>query len=210
MDIEALFQKAYKLPQGRYYKPTQAHVTTDNTLLLDTQTTGITNATSSKPILGSAGMGPCIGMAIYNRATKTLVVRHDPFLHPEMVTELIAKARKKDTEPLEFHFVGGELDPEFSEHHESYINALRTSLATVIAAPNTTVKTFDVLDKPHPSGFAVDARNGRLICETSDIKVTSKGRQYGDKVLGAFNDIDIHSGDFDGTLAKFQIRNRGR
>jgi chemotaxis receptor (MCP) glutamine deamidase CheD len=116
---------------------------------------GVTSAQDSKPVLGTSGMGPCLGVAIYNPAQKTGAVAHfDTNTDLSSLDRLMESVGGKD-QKLDIHLAGGQLG---SEHSHRMVEQI---IEKIGQRGNVTIKSADVMD---PAGglkaIALDTRTG--------------------------------------------------
>ena len=164
-----LIAEAEKLPQGKYLTPGVHHVDLDKVMILaESNCEGITNADSEYPILGTQALASCLGIALYNKKTKTAKVVHDIGGNLAATFEhALKEIRKNKSDGIELHLIGAYDDEDPRSNY--LVEELEFLLQSVRKQPHVTLKTFDVLDRPHPTDFAIDSRNGKLIRGTEDI-----------------------------------------
>ena len=193
---EAAFAAAYSLAQGNYLDPVSCNVPLDQSVLLGIGNLGITNADSAVPILGTYGLDPCLGIALYNKKTKTVAVIHNDENDTLAFERLLKQVRDNESDKIEIHLIGACYNRHDDDLNEFLLGNLCALLNKISHTPNVILKTFDVFDKPHPESFAIDARNGKLIRGGNDITGTladahKNKREY-------FTKCKIMSCDFDG------------
>ncbi len=201
------FETAYALPQGKYVTPQTAKANGGNALLVRMCNTAKTNATSLYPIIGTRALGPCTGIAIRNKKTKDLLIGHNVMLSVHEYKKFVAQVRKNDDEQLEIHIIGAQVNKRDPADFSLWKEGLEQLVIAIAQTPNATIKTFDVGNKPHPSDFAVDARNGRLIRGTPDIEANvpkAELKEYIQNLEHFMNEWDCLDEDFDGTAPEHQ------
>lgn len=209
-DIEAFCKmhgEYYDLPTAQYYTPALSNVQGDTVALMEQGFIGMTNHTSKKPVIGAYALNPCAVLILYNKKTKTAILKHRPLisvLEPKTIEQdyrdLLAKVRSNDSEKIELHLIGG------SEYDQHVMRLTTELMDSVKNTPNLEVKTFDMFDKPKPVGVALDTRNGNLIRETRLVKNYDEAKQALCETSlfdeAGFDEID--GMDFDGTLPEHQ------
>jgi hypothetical protein len=200
----SLYSEKYKAtPKGKYFSLKEAHIDGSETILVKMDSFGITNTDSQFPCLGTAELDTCTGLALYNTKTKTLVIAHDSEGKNSFFKDALAKVRSNDEDKVECHVIGLNEYPGSKEYTNIRLNKLCEDIAET---PNIVLKTFDVGDKPHPSAFIIDSRNGRLIRGSGDI-------EYDDGITSVYED---HVGDFkvkhefDGTKPEFSAHKKAK
>ena len=118
---------------------------------------GKTSANDSRPVLGTSGMGPCLGMAIYNPEQKTGAIAHfDTRTDLSSLDKLIEDMGVKNHK-LEIHLAGGD---ETSEHSRNMVGQIIQKLNSY---DNVQIKSADIMG---PSGnlrsLALDTRSGEV------------------------------------------------
>lgn len=113
---------------------------------------GVTDAGSDQPVLGTSGLGPCIAVTFYHEGVAALA-------HVDSMTDTDSLRDMLDTmgiEPgtpgVEVRLIGGEPSSRWLA-----IRILR-SLQELGLEPTQA----DIIDKPHPSQLAIDARTGEV------------------------------------------------
>lgn len=118
---------------------------------------GKTSASDSRPVLGTSGMGPCLGVAIYNPEQKTGAIAHfDTRTDLSSLDKLIEDMGIKNHK-LEVHLAGGD---ETSEHSRNMVGQIIKKLNSY---ENVQIKSADIMG---PSGnlrsLALDTRSGQV------------------------------------------------
>ncbi len=201
------FTRAMALPRGTYYTPKTTRMRHEEVIMIGMDQTAITNATSEVPIIGTRSLNPCYAIILFNRTTRTAIMRHQPSPPPETFNTLMTLVRKDPRDRVEVHLIGGTPsdDPDLNERAKDNTDRLNTlyNLVTAIDNTNNTVlKTCDCYDKPKPIAVAIDSRNGRLI-RGSDFFITP---EEGDKTFDCFQDYGYISDTvevFDGTIPEY-------
>jgi hypothetical protein len=193
------FDKYKKLPAGKYHTPETAKIYPEDAVLVGMSASGITNAKSLVPCLGVANLDPCTGLALWNKKTKQLATSHEPYMGAEVFKSLLGMIRKNSADVVEAHIIGVTDDMESSERTESLHRSLDKICQAIDATPNVIIKTFDVGNKPHPSAFMVDSRNGKLIRGTEDV-YPAQEYDYPESFTLNFEVTDKF---FDGTTEEF-------
>jgi len=194
---EKAYQNAMNSPQGKYLNVQDAKINYSEVMLMNHPfTTGITSAVSVYPVLGGAALNPCIALALYNPKTKALLIHHEPLLDGKKLQEFAARVRSSTNDMLHVHVIGGVGANDIEE--EFYKKSLISLAAAIASDKNMRLKTFDILNKPHPSCFAIDARNGRLIRGSSNI---ATGVMDEEEYLLDCDCAD--NSDFDGTAPEY-------
>ena len=113
---------------------------------------GVSNAESDMPVIGTSGLGPCIAVTFYRNGVAAIA-------HVDSMTDtdsLGGMLREMGIEPgspdVQVRLIGG----EFSARHLA-IRILR-SLQGLGLKP----EQADIINKPHPSQFAIDTRTGAI------------------------------------------------
>lgn len=170
------FHRVMALPMAKYATPEAVKINPDKTMLVSMGATGLANAKSDTPIIGTRAFNPCMALILYNKNTKTAGIIHEPFLAPEHFSNLLSKVRAVETDPVHVHLMGQPIlaahEFDAQDMNKMSLSALNRLVDAFEAEPNLTVKTFDVYTKCKPSAVAIDARNGKLI-RGSDLYVSS-------------------------------------
>lgn len=164
------FKKALETKPGQYFTLKNANIDIHNVALVAMDYTGITNADSIYPVLGTAALETCMGVALYNKKTKTLAVNHgySHYMDRDFL-EMLSKVRGSSNDLVEMHVIGGVKGDDLP---------MDTLAKAIFSQPNVILKTFDIMRKSHPSAFAIDARNGRLIRGSDNTKKRGLERDY--------------------------------
>lgn len=204
MDYTDRFIEAMALPTAQYRTVGPARIQEGEAVLIDMDCTGVTNAASQIPVIGTSDFNPCTCLIAYNKRTRTAALTHLPFPDASDVFNLIDKVRYSEEDRVEMHVIGAAISDETDKHakdgNEIKVDHLEATLQGIESSPNVTLKTFDVYDKPKPYAVAIDTRNGSLI-RGSELVVAVNESDF-------FPDIDfdwpIEIGDFDGTIPEMQ------
>lgn len=135
----------------------QGHFTPDEARGIYIRGYGITSSEDAKPILGTIGLGPCLGAVIYNPATKTGALAHiDTNTDVSSLKQLIESAGGKD-EKLEVHLAGGWAGEENSQRMVGQV------LDTLKGYDNVSIKTADIMNAPGAQkSLALNTRTGEI------------------------------------------------
>lgn len=199
----------YALPQGNYHTPHTPKIDPEQAALVTQEHTATTNAASTKPIIGTVSVSTCLGLIFYNRKTKTAFIGHTAIFRRDEYAQWLRQIRQNDTDKIDVHIIGVACSKSDNEENSDSINLLNEVAGLVAQTPNATVKTCDVFDKPKPLGFAIDARNGRLI-RGSDFARSHEAAEALSEELFQQPQWTVVDGNFDGTQAEYQkSRRRG-
>jgi hypothetical protein len=167
-DGSSAFQHAMKLPQGNYYTPKTAKITDTDAMLIRMNCVGQTNKTSECPVVGTAALSTCAGIAIRNVKTNMVIIEHESGGFLESFNNLLKRIRTNSTDMLSVDVIGaGKTNDTVSDRYT--LAELDALAVTIAATPNARLRSFDVYDKPHPTAFAVDSRTGKLIRGTPNV-----------------------------------------
>lgn len=123
----------------------------------------ITDAESDKPIVGTFGLGPCIALTIYNRATRVAGIVHiDGTTNVDSLDRMFSEFQQDENSsgnPLELRLIGG----------DSSSRKLAIKILKYLKSRGREVTSTDILEKKHPSAFVMDSRDGRIIPNVSPI-----------------------------------------
>lgn len=116
----------------------------------------ITNADSDIPIIGTFGLGPCIALTIYDPVTRLAALAHvDGTTRVDSLGRIFSdiSVSKNEFSRLQVGLIGGDL------------SSRKQAVEMVRYLRNNDIKLsfVDIIDKPHPSAFVIDARNGAII-----------------------------------------------
>jgi hypothetical protein len=118
---------------------------------------GVTSADDAKPVLGTKGMGPCVGVAIYNPKTKVGTLAHfDTNTETSSLKKMIDAVRGQYG-VLEVHLAGGELG---SPHSQRLVEEIISRLSE---ESNLVIKSADILNSAGGlKALALDTRTGQV------------------------------------------------
>jgi hypothetical protein len=187
-----LFERAMRLPPGNYIHAKDVPLQKGQGILYPMYAQAITNAASEHPVIGTTGLEPCLNVFAVT-ADKEIAVMGlhltPEDMNPRELQRLVDTVRRGNTNiPVELHFIGVALDGPNDSSREGTERTLGRLLKKVEELPHVSVKTFDVLDKPHPIGVAFDARSRKLIALSR--LVTYMGNAYLSPDEELYKDVD--------------------
>jgi hypothetical protein len=164
------------LRPGRFETPKQSLSATEGAVL-EIGEYGLTNDTSRRPILATAGLHTCMGIALYNPRTKTALLVHAMPEGGEQEAKdtmrfLLEKIRIRPEDKIDVHLVGCNASSvEFDEKKEKpYLDVMKEVnhiikgyVEAIFADKHAELRTYAVDTVPHHNAFAIDARTGSLI-----------------------------------------------
>jgi len=119
---------------------------------IDQHEMAFTDAASDKPVLWTQGIGPCVGMAVYNPQTKTAALAHVDFVTKlSSLAPVFNQLSRGSDAALEVHLVGGET------------NADVAALRKYIQSQNNVLIKSAHLSPPQGAKLAIDSRTGQVM-----------------------------------------------
>ena len=130
---------------------------------------GYTDANSDKPILGTCGIGPCVGVAIYNPEIKVAALTHlDTSIALSSVEEMFAELSKDSDAILQVHLRGGDfMSRKMIDRLLELINGMN----------NVEIISADLISEDVRS-IAIDARTGEIYTEVLFRQLDANGEGY--------------------------------
>ncbi len=116
---------------------------------------GVTDSKSSVPVVGTWGLATCVAVTAYEPDTKTAGVAH---LDSSKVIDSLKDFLKDvagsqhDLSQLKVGLIGGE------ELSKDLIN----ETIEFLEGNGVSLKYAEILDKPHPTAFVLDSRDGKI------------------------------------------------
>jgi hypothetical protein len=116
---------------------------------------GVTNSTSSIPVIGTWGLATCVAVVAYDANTKTAGIAHvDSSKSINSLANFLNDVTGSESElsQIEVGLLGGE------ELSKDLINE------TIIFLLNkgVSLKYAEIMDRPHPNAFVIDSRDGKI------------------------------------------------
>lgn len=123
----------------------------------------ITNSLSSKPVLATDGIGPCIAVAMYNKAENKAALAHIDALTDIASLEEILEKLSKGNAHIDVHLVGG--DDTSRDKMVDLINLFKNF-------HNVSIESADLGKRKDaeaglPRSLAIDARTGQVFSDFS-------------------------------------------
>lgn len=148
----------------------------------------ITSAKSEIPIIGTFGLGPCIAVVAYDLKTATAALAHvDGTTNVESLEMMFTDMgiEQSDLKRLRVGLIGGD-----RSSRKKAIEIIR-----YLQDRGFDIAYADILDKPHPSGFVIDSRNGKIIPnvvthnngEDEDLRMQIAGLQMNARIKKEFD-----------------------
>ncbi len=198
----SLYEEAYRVPTSRYATQKTGRIAPEEIMCTHMGATGVTNATSTAPVIGTVAFNPCTALILYNRKTKAALVMHQPELSPKDVEHGFNKICDNASDFVEMHLFGAPYNPERSTtQNDATKQRLEAILGTMKEHPNCHLATFDVYDKPKPWNVAIDTRTGKLIRGSELFSTFQEAKaDISNGAKGLAGEWPCCHGDFDGTL----------
>lgn len=160
LERESLLEEALSLPST--FDDLSEKNFADQQLIevIGTNEYAITNAKSDKPIIGAYSVANCVALIVYDLKTSNLAVAHISCLTDIQSLDSLFKdlgiTNSKKLSNLTVGLIGGLPD---------WIDSPETAANILMYLKNKGLKPSyaDILEKPHPINFAVDARTGEII-----------------------------------------------
>jgi len=208
----------YHLPTANYLDAKTMRVDLNKLALIYERHRGKTNATSTKPIIGTTSVRLCTGIILYNKKTKTAViahVRYDDYVPLQNhYQHLLKDIRGNDSDQIDVHILGNEFLNDRAVEWDARLNSqsvvkLNNLVQAVMDTPNVTLKTLDVYNKPKPMDVAIDSRDGKLIRGTGLFHTSTESwaisppEPFSSELV-----LRCYEQNFDGTQPEYQEQRR--
>lgn len=159
-DLGAMLEATRALPPAPYIRISAAAFNPREGLEIGMNCAGITDARSPAPILGTYGLATCLGVAVFNPATKTgglahLAQQEGAPLHlaregAEALQRLLVAVRSNLTQQLDVRMTAGPVNDQYP--------FTREVLAILNATPNLRILSSDTGTKRGVKAFGIDTR----------------------------------------------------
>ena len=114
----------------------------------------ITDATSSTPIIGTFGLGPCVALVLFDVSTRVGAVAHiDATTNVASIHRMLT-CFDQDADALRVSLIGGDRSSR----------GLILEIQSLLESNGLKISHADVMERYHPSAFSLDCRTGE-ICE---------------------------------------------
>jgi hypothetical protein len=164
---DQLYDAAMALATADYKTPDEMGISPAQGVDISLESAGLTYAGSKYPAIGTSSLQCCLSTIVYCPHERLAICSHDNNgQYTQGLERLIGLLAKIRPQAVEIHAIGSvhDLQEDFNEAKED----LKRYLALCETIPERTgaaysLKTFDVMHKPHPTAVGIDSRTGRLL-----------------------------------------------